>query len=138
MNIPKDISTLYRKMNARINVMLADIGLSGSKALFLFCINEHGPMTQKDICDRLDMDKSSVAKMLVRLEKDGFIIKERHDEDARAYNVRLTEKALALIPQALKIQNEWLEEVTKIFNQSEKNEFFRFIEQAADSANKIV
>ncbi len=88
-------------------------------------------------CLKIDFQQP-IAKMLVRLEKDGFIIKERHDEDARAYNVRLTEKALALIPQTLKIQNEWLEEVTKIFNQSEKNEFFRFIEQAADSANKIV
>lgn len=137
MNTPKDISTLYRKMNMRINILLSDIGLSGAKAMFLFCINEHGQMTQTEICNKLDMDKSTVAKMLVRLEKDGFITKERHCDDARAYNVRLTEKALSLIPQALKIQNEWLEQITKVFNNNEKATFYKLIEKAAASANKI-
>lgn len=138
MNTPKDISTLYRKMNMRINVLLSDLGLSGAKALFLFCLNEHGQMTQKEICDRLDMDKSTVAKMLTRLEKDEFITKERHGGDARAYHVRLTEKAFAIIPEALRIQNEWLEDITKGFTPEEKSDFLTLIEKAACAANQMV
>lgn len=138
MNTPKDISTLYRKMNMRINILLADMGLTGAKALFLFCLNEHGKMTQKDICDKLDMDKSTVAKMLVRLEKDGFVVKQRAGNDARAYHVQLTQKAKLLVPKAQKIQDEWIEKVTQGFTQSEKSNFYCLLEKAANAANKTI
>lgn len=84
------------------------------------------------------MDKSTVTKMLMRLEKDGFIIKERHGNDARAFNVQLTERAVALIPQAQAIQSDWLKQVTKNFNKRDEAAFYTLIEKAADCANRMI
>mgnify|MGYP000814411630 CR=1 FL=1 len=49
MDTPKDISTLYRKMNMSVNAKLAPLGLSSSKAMFLFCLYDHKQMSQVEI-----------------------------------------------------------------------------------------
>ena len=107
MDTPKDISTLYRKMNMSVNAKLAPLGLSSSKAMFLFCLYDHKQMSQVEICRDLEMDKSTVAKMLSRLEKDGFITKSVNPDDIRSFRVTLTDKALALVPQEREIHKNW-------------------------------
>lgn len=138
MDTPRDISTLYRKMNAKMNALLTPLGLSGAKSAFLFCIYDNEPMMQTEICNILDMDKSTVAKMLVRLEKDKLVTRETSGDDARACHVRLTEKAKALVPQAKQIQAEWLNQVTKGFTELEKRNFYELMEKAAEAANSAV
>lgn len=136
MDTAKDISILYRKMHVAGNVMMAPEGLTSAKAMFLFCIADHGKMTQVEICNCLDMDKSTVAKMLVRLEKDGLITKAVHPEDIRALQVSLTEKATALIPRARQIQDAWLDQVTAQLTDLEKRNFFELLEKVAAAANQ--
>lgn len=135
MDTAKNISTLYRKMNMNVNAKLAPMGLSSAKAMFLFCIYDHKQMSQVEICRDLDMDKSTVAKMLARLEKDGFIIKKVHPDDVRAFQITLTDKAVALVPRAREIQNEWLNEVTRFLSDLEKQNFFELMERVAATAD---
>lgn len=112
MDTPKNISILYRKMNMRVNAELVPLGLSGAKAVFLFCLYDHPPMSQAEICRDLNMDKSAVAKMLVRLEKDGRIPKAVKPEDVCSFRVTLTDKAKAMAPQAREIYEQWPNAVT--------------------------
>lgn len=137
MDTAKDISTLYRKMNMDVNAKLAPMGLSSAKAMFLFCIYDHKAMSQVEICRDLDMDKSTVAKMLVRLEKDGLIVKSVHPDDARAFQVMLTDKAVSLVPIAREIQEEWLRQITHRLTDLEKRNFFELIERVAVTANEL-
>lgn len=60
-------------------------------------------MSQVEICRDLDMDKSTVAKMLSRLEKNGFVTKSVNQDDVRSFHVALTDKAIALVPQTREI-----------------------------------
>lgn len=135
MDTPKDISTLYRKMNASVNAKLAPLGLSNSKVMFLFCIWDHGQMTQVEICRELVMDKSSVAKMLVRLENDGLITKTINPADVRSFLVQLTDKANSVVPQARQIVSEWIEGVTTCLTDLEKRNFFELVEKVTKFAN---
>lgn len=135
MDTAKDISTLYRKMNMNVNAKLAPMGLSSAKAMFLFCLYDHKSMSQVEICRDLDMDKSTVAKMLVRLEKDGLVTKTVHPDDVRAFQVRLTDRAIALVPRAREIQEEWLSQITSGLTDLEKRNFFELIEKVAAAAN---
>lgn len=135
VDAPKDISTLYRKMNMNMNVILAPIGLSSAKSMFLFCISDHQQMSQTEICRELDMDKSTVAKMLIRLEKDALVTKAVNPVDSRSFIVTLTEKAISLIPQAKSIQEEWLHSITNNLTELEKRNFYELLEKVASNAN---
>lgn len=119
-----------------VNVRLSPLGLSSAKAMFLFCLYDHQKMSQAELCRELDMDKSSVAKMLMRLEKDGFITKSVNPDDMRAFQVSLTDKAVSLIPLAKKIHQEWLDEVTGCLTGLEKRNFFELMEKVADAINE--
>lgn len=137
MDTPKDISSLYRKMNTSVNAKLAPLELSSSKAMFLFCIWDHEQMSQVEMCRDLEMDKSTVAKMLVRLEKDGFITKAVNPDDVRSFLVQLTDKANAVVPEARQIVAEWLNEVTSCLTDLERRNFYELLEKVAKSASDV-
>lgn len=137
MDTPKDISTLYRKMNMSVNSRLLPLGLSSAKAMFLFCLYDHELMSQAEICRELDMDKSTVAKMLMRLEKDGLVTKAVNPHDVRSFLVKLTDKAAALVPEARAIHKDWLDAVTGKLTDLEKRNFLELMERVARTANEI-
>lgn len=131
MNTAKNISLLYRKMNSMTNVKLIPFGLSNAKTMFLFCIYDNQPMSQTDICRELDMDKSTVAKMLMRLEKDGFIVRRINPDDTRSVLVSLTEKAGTVMEGAKQATDEWIVEATECLTDEEKETFFSLLEKVA-------
>lgn len=134
MDPTRDISVLYRKMNMLTNLRLAHLGISGAKAIFLFCIRDHKAMSQVEICKELDMDKSTVAKMLMRMEKDGLIQKTVNPEDVRSVRVSLTDKAMELVGQAQKVMERWVADATADLTREEQETFFVLLERVADKA----
>ncbi len=137
MDTPKDISVLFRKMKAHIDTLLIPLGISNSQASFLFCLHDNEEMSQIEMCRELDLDKSTVAKMLVRLEKDGYIFKRVNPENSHSFLVALTEKSNKIVPVARKIQAEWLEKATYNLTDIEKDNFFRLINRVADNAAEL-
>ena len=137
MDPTRDISVLYRKMNMLTNLRLAHLGISGAKAIFLFCIRDHKAMSQVEICRELDMDKSTVAKMLMRMEKDGLIQKTVNPEDVRSVRVSLTDKAMELVGQAQKVMNQWVADATSDLTREEQEAFFVLLEQVANKAVRM-
>ena len=137
MDPTRDISVLYRKMNMLTNLRLAHLGISGAKAIFLFCIRDHKAMSQVEICKELDMDKSTVAKMLMRMEKDGLIQKTVNPEDVRSVRVSLTDKAMELVGQAQKVMNQWVADATSDLTREEQEAFFVLLERVANKAVRM-
>lgn len=49
-------------------------------------------ISQKELCYLLDISKQSLAEILNKLEKNGYITREKSLEDNRVFRVKLTEK----------------------------------------------
>ncbi len=131
MDIGKSLSMLYRTMNVETNTLLAPLGLTTPKVTFLFCIHDHNEMTQAEIGRELNLDRSSVAKMLDRLEKDDLIKKEVNPKDVRAYLVSLTDKGAELVPKAREIQREWFDSWLPNLTDFERKSLYELLEKAA-------
>lgn len=137
IDLPKDISVLYRKMGVVLNLQFEALGLSTSKAMFLVCLYQSGPLTQADLCRKLDMDKAAVAKALAHLERDGFVTKCKNPEDIRSLVVSLTPKAVDLIPEMKKINTRWVDMLTDHMTAIEKEAFIQLLHQAAERASSM-
>ncbi|AYD40478.1 MarR family transcriptional regulator [Clostridium fermenticellae] len=137
MNILKEISLLHRKMDMVLNLRIKKYGLSISQYIFLQCIYDTGEMTQIDLCKNLDLDKSTVAKSLARLEKNGLVSKKVNPADIRSVLVSLTPSANALIPEIQKICNKWIDDVTSDMTEIEKDVFLKLICKASNRACKL-
>lgn len=56
----------------------------------LMTLAEHPGSSQRRICDALDLDRSTIADIVQRLQRRGLIERERDDADRRRNTLRLT------------------------------------------------
>jgi DNA-binding MarR family transcriptional regulator len=96
-----------------------------------------GSMSISQICKELDMDKSTVAKMLMRLEKDGYITKHISPEDSRAFLVSLTLAATELTAAAREMHAAWLDAITCEFTEVEHSIFFELLHRVSQKSISV-
>lgn len=69
----------------------------------LMTLAEHPESSQREICDALDLDRSTIADIVQRLQRRGLIARRRDDVDRRRNTLRLTEfgesEYAALLPR---------------------------------------
>ena len=93
----EELNSVYRSINTVEELMLRDMNegeLSLSEMHMLECIGTLGKeaVTATDIAQKLEITPPSVTAMVKRLEKKGYIEKERSREDARCVHIALTRK----------------------------------------------
>jgi len=69
-------------------------GLTTAQAAALAIIAEDGPVSQKQIADKLSQRESAVMTMASRLLDAGFITRIRSKADARAWELKASKKGL--------------------------------------------
>lgn len=135
-NMLKEISTLYRKTQMYLEENLKPLSLSKGQATFIMCICDHKVLTQNKLGEMLDMDKSTVAKTLARMEQQGYITRSTNSDDSRSLNVRPTEKAWSIYPKTRAIGDQWCEEITKDLTGIEKDIFYQLMQRTALNATR--
>ena len=89
-------TTTYRSLLKVEEVMLRHLSnnsLTLSEMHMLECIGKRaGDVTITDIAQELDVTPPSVTMAVKRLERKGYLTKDRSDEDGRRVRVRLTEE----------------------------------------------
>lgn len=138
MELHKSISLLHRKMNIELNTRLSKLNLTAAKCVFIKNLYENGKMTQIDLCKSLELDKSTVAKTLVRMDNKGLIIKQVNPEDSRSFLVSLTSKAIKLYPKIQEIFFTWTNDIISDMDETEKTVFLNLIDKTTKQAVKIV
>ena len=58
----------------------------------LYILDSFGPMSQKELAQRLEIRPQSLTDALTKLEQDGFISRNRSERDKREQTVEITEQ----------------------------------------------
>jgi len=88
------------------NQMLAETALSARQAGILTMVTELEPMTQKALGDALRIDRTTMVALLDDLEEKGYVTRQRHPRDRRAFLVRPTDSGRAAKVAAVRILDE--------------------------------
>lgn len=76
----------------------------------LVVLDRRGEASQRELCDEVDLDRSTVAGLVRRLERGGLIVRRRADGDARRNVVTLTPAGATerqrLAPHVAQVQRE--------------------------------
>lgn len=75
---------------------LAQLGLSGARAKLVWLLQEHGPMTQRDLAQAAQVTPRNITGLVDGLVSSGFVTREPHPSDRRATLVTFTEKGAAV------------------------------------------
>lgn len=65
--------------------------VSMAEACAMVELMHHEPISQRDLCQALNLEKSTVSRLVVDLEQRGWVQRERSGEDARMQLLRRTD-----------------------------------------------
>jgi DNA-binding MarR family transcriptional regulator len=111
--VGRDISLLARLARGYVDARLAPLGIGFSQAQILVALYDLGDgISQHEIGKRLDIDKGTLARTIVRLVEEEFVERLPDSRDERAYRVMLTGKAREHEAPIRGILQEWTDGVT--------------------------
>lgn len=104
-----------------------NIGFAQVRTL-MFLIQNPG-RTQNELVEYGNLDKSSITSQLKILERNGYITKQKSEQDARKHIVDVTDKTKALLPELKRVFNSWTNRLLDGFSDEEKDEIFNYLDR---------
>ena len=104
--VPFLLYSASQMSHALANQMLATMGLSARQVGILTLVTELEPMTQKALGDILRIDRTTMVALLDDLEDKGYVARERHPRDRRAFLVHPTDSGRRAQVRAVRILDE--------------------------------
>lgn len=101
---------LTRLMRRQFDRRVKDLKLTRAQWLFLYHLARRPGCSQSELAERLQIERISVSRQAERLEKAGWIERLDHDEDARAYRLKLQPKAERVVAQLAQLATQLREE----------------------------
>jgi DNA-binding MarR family transcriptional regulator len=89
-SVPYMIKAVARLQTKVFMSRLSNSGVFPSETFVLLELYQQEPLSQSELSRRLDTSHSTIGKTLIRLERSGFITRERLSDDRRIIMVRLT------------------------------------------------
>jgi DNA-binding MarR family transcriptional regulator len=87
--------TLAALLGHAMDEGLAELGLSRARGEVIWTLQNHGPMTQRQLGHALNCSAPNVTGLLDALEAAGFVARAPHPNDRRKTLVQLTERGAA-------------------------------------------
>lgn len=127
------IRTLATRHKTCAGVGLLRLGLYPGQETVLLILDRFGPMTQRQLVDRLGVEPPTVSAIAKKLEAGGFIARNRSCEDARTTIVDLTLKGRALLPAIRDVGRNLAETTLDGMDDETVEELMRSMKRAVDN-----
>lgn len=109
LTLEKLISLLFRYFQIYAAGEFEPYNIGKGQALFLFALYQQDGLTQEKLAASLNIDKSTTARAISKLEKAGYVMREKNKDDLRANRIFLTPRAKELKPRFQAILRRWTE-----------------------------
>ncbi|MCW7487485.1 MarR family winged helix-turn-helix transcriptional regulator [Leptospira meyeri] len=103
-----------------------DIGMAYLPVLL--ALEENGPLLQKQLAELAHVEQPTMAALLVRMERDGLIIRKAHPTDKRASYIALSNKAEKRIPVAKEQMLEVAKKATNGIKESDNKKLISLLQ----------
>lgn len=116
--------------NKRLIIHLRDISHTmralyegkGSQKQILIILNEMGPVTQRQLTQRLGIQPGSVSEVLSKLETAGLIVRTTSEIDRRTMDISLTQQGEAAAQEASGLRKQRHDEMFSCLTAAEKQQ----------------
>ena len=136
MHALNKMNAIVRAGNLFRATRLSGTGISPCDRPYLFYICHHEGVSQDTLRGALFVNKSSVARRLAHLEKEGFVIRTPDPNDRRVLLVSPTEKAREILPLLRDMAHEWNGIITEGFTKEDVDTFSALLSRAFENAQK--
>ena len=92
-----------RKITSQYTPYLKPLGITYTQYLVFMVLWEEDHLLVGDLCKKLMLDSGTITPLLKKMEKQGYVTRERCSEDERCVTVSLTDEGRALREKAVDI-----------------------------------
>jgi len=122
--LSKNLRRLSKLYNRTISRELPVLQPEYFIEIIIFLSSRHETVTQKELADYLQVDKSRVAIMVDELTRQLYVFTERNPKDRREHFVFLTEQGSLLVPLILSAINKVNALISKELNVDSLDYFY--------------
>lgn len=132
-SIGKLISIIHRQFQIYINSEISQFGLNSSEYIYLVNLGQNEGVNQKYLSDELIIDGALTTRVMKSLEKKGYIIRLRSEEDKRSYIIQLSDKGKEIQPIILEKLQNWTKILSVGMNEDEINDTIQKLKQMSEN-----
>jgi MarR family transcriptional regulator, 2-MHQ and catechol-resistance regulon repressor len=125
LNVYIKLIRVVESINSLLYVSLSKEGLTESQFGVLEALFHLGPMSQKNLGDKLLKSGGNITLVIDNLEEGGLVIRRRGVIDRRYFNIHLTEKGKKLIESVFPKQLKIISDEIGILNENDQRELQR-------------
>lgn len=112
------VAVLARLMDERYRQAYAGLNLTTEQVRMLLNLKMAGRVSQQELAERLELEKSSFSRTLKAMVKKGFIRRAPHEQDARRYLLSLSERGERKVEKIFPVWKKKHEETLQLFGQA--------------------
>lgn len=131
------LGQLYRSAHARIDARLAEERQSLRTYYVLASLAEYGELSQQQVSDRIEMDRSDMVRLIDDLEAGGHVKRRRDPVDRRRYRLILTPRGRRALSRCDGILAEVTDEVFSALTADERRTLHRLTLRAVGQREEI-
>ena len=124
------LGQLYRAAHAQLEARLAEEGQSLRTYYVLVSLAEHGQLSQQQVCDMTDIDRSDMVRLIDDLEDRKHVRRTRDPDDRRRYRLTLTAQGHKVLRRCDAILAAVTDEVFSALTADQRRTFHRLTLQA--------
>ncbi|MEU0396728.1 MarR family winged helix-turn-helix transcriptional regulator [Streptomyces sp. NPDC006208] len=121
------LSRVARLHRIAAGKLLKDLGLYPGQEFLMMQLWGAGPVRQSELIKAVDLDPSTVTKMLQRLEQTGHVRRRPDPDDRRAVVVEATERSCALLADMSAAWTELEQHTLAGLDENERRELARLL-----------
>lgn len=125
------IAHIYRSHLAYMAKELEAYRVGSGQFEFLFVLYHRDGVSQESLAKILAVSKATSTRAIQNLEKEGYLYRQRDENDHRAYRVYLTEKGKEMRGVILEKLNSFVDTLLSDFTPEEKTIFRLLIHKAS-------
>jgi DNA-binding MarR family transcriptional regulator len=126
-------------LNQAFRRRIAPIGVTPDQFTVMRTLLEHEKtgMTQSELTRQMASDPNTIASLVLRMERAGWIQRARHEQDRRAYHLKITTVGRTKYRQARKIAVTLQEELLADWPEKKREEFLVNLAQIAERCRSV-
>ncbi|MDQ3717498.1 MAG: MarR family transcriptional regulator [Actinomycetota bacterium] len=120
-----DLRLAVMRLSRRLRSQRADTSLTLTQLAALSTLRAKGPLTPGELaaCERVQ--PPSMTRVLATLEGSGLVVKTRHATDGRQLIVQVTDRAIKLLDDEIRMREAWLAQRLNDLSPAERDELRR-------------
>jgi MarR family transcriptional regulator for hemolysin len=137
--IPILLRRAWYGLNQAFRRRIAPIGMTPDQFTALRTLIEHEKtgLTQSELTREMASDPNTIASLVLRMERAGWIHRARHAHDRRAYHLKIVLPGRAKYKQARKLAIALQEELLRDWSDQKREEFLTNLAQIADRCRSV-